>query len=333
MLTFISRCLGFLTIVSAVGFCWANDDRSQTKILRGHQKSVADIEFSSDGTLLASISTDGETIIWNVASGLPQRAPSLARSVPAGEEYLKFTTEAESMLMAGGNPQGLVIDPRTLQVVSEWGDRTKLNVYPLIYAGGRRLVLRPAVKTAGDDATLFTVMDRDPKLLAISPDGTRLLTDYLLANSNYRQVQVLDATTGKVQCDLKAFTSNIEGIAWVDQNRVLTLVDGGAKGNSLMLWDVSGLGKLLAKVNTPPHANPPGTQRLTASADGQFAAAALKEGKVVIVEIGAEQLTRKRTLNAALYSVDAPTFSLDVAKWIAAARGNTCRLVFSTGCL
>ena len=320
-----SVCRSWLTLILGFGALHAigaSGRGSEPTTLRGHQKPVADVEFSADGSLLASMSTDGETIIWDLTSGSARRAPGLPRNLSVAEQYLKFTVETAPMLMAGCNSHGFVMDPQTLQSVSEWGDRTRLNASALDYAGGRRVIIPPAVYEAGKAEVLFTVVDRGPILSAISPDGKRWFTNYLIPHGNNAQVQVLDAATGKVQCDLKAFSSAVEGIAWVDQNRVLTLVDGGDYGGSLMLWDVSGRGKLLAKMDVP------GAWRMTVSANGQSAALALSdqsEQKVALIAVGDKQLTIARTVKAKLYSNDEPTFSMsrDGAQMLAASMADS----------
>ena len=39
--------------------------------LRGHQDAIRDIRFSPDGTLVGSVSDDGELIVWDTATGRP----------------------------------------------------------------------------------------------------------------------------------------------------------------------------------------------------------------------------------------------------------------------
>lgn len=50
----------------------ANATDGQTvHTLRGHRESVFDIRFSPDGSLVGSVSSDGELIVWDVATGRP----------------------------------------------------------------------------------------------------------------------------------------------------------------------------------------------------------------------------------------------------------------------
>ena len=39
--------------------------------LRGHRDFVRDIRFSPDGSLVGSVSDDGELIVWDTATGRP----------------------------------------------------------------------------------------------------------------------------------------------------------------------------------------------------------------------------------------------------------------------
>ena len=41
------------------------------RTLRGHRDPVLDIRFSPDGTLVGSVSDEGELIVWDTATGSP----------------------------------------------------------------------------------------------------------------------------------------------------------------------------------------------------------------------------------------------------------------------
>lgn len=272
--------------------------------LIGHQKSVVDVEFARDGQSLASIAADGDTILWDLAAGTGRRGPKVNRDFWIGGAFLQFTSEARPLLMAGCDTRGFVLDPQSMATVAEWDDpRTMRQYYPLIYVGGRRFVKRAEVLEAGQQNAIYPVGERSPPLSAASPDGSKWLTDRNIAAGD-RQIHVIEAATGRLLCDLKAFTARISGIAWAGNSRVLTLIDGGQYGGSLMLWDVSGNGKLLAKVDVP------GGWRLTASENGTTGAVALREGKISLVEIGDRQLRVRSTVNAGLWSANEPTFAL-----------------------
>lgn len=273
--------------------------------LVGHKSRVADVEFSPDGKWLASLAENGETIVWNLEAQTGRRGPLVGRSLAPGGTWLQFTHETPPLLMAGCNVCGALVNPATAQAVSTWGDpQSKLGHAALIYAGGRRYAMRKTVLEVGRADALYAIGDRDPPLTAVSPDGTRWLTNRNMGVGNNTQVQVLDSAVGRVLCDLKSFTSAVKGVAWAGDGRVLTLIDGGSYGGSLMLWDVSGAGKLLAKADVP------GGWRLAASADGNVAAVALRDNKVAVLDVGPKQLQPRATLNAGLWSETDPTFSL-----------------------
>ena len=46
-------------------------DGETVHTLRGHRDAVRDIRFSPDGTLVGSVSNDGELIVWDTATGRP----------------------------------------------------------------------------------------------------------------------------------------------------------------------------------------------------------------------------------------------------------------------
>lgn len=296
----------FAFAISLVAFVEADQACGAEPItLRGHRAAVADLEFAPDGASLASISRDGETVLWDLKARTARRASGIARDLSPGERYLCYTNESPPTLLAGCNSHGMVIDPASAKSIAEWGDRAKVNANEIVYAGGRHVVIRETVFEPGNPSPVFSIADgRGTETSAVSPDGKRWCTNSRIPAGDGKRVQILDAATGEVQCDLKTFTSNVLNVAWTDSSHVLVLLDGGSYGGSLMLWDVSGAGKLLAKIDLA------GGGRLAVSADGRFAAVALREPKVALLSIGPKQLKVERTVDATLNSFASSNFQL-----------------------
>src|SRR5687767_12762006 len=77
---------------------WAADPVRLT--LTGHAKRVVDLEFSADGSQLASMAADGETVLWDLKAGRGRRVASIGRTLDSGR-YLAFTREKRPILLAG----------------------------------------------------------------------------------------------------------------------------------------------------------------------------------------------------------------------------------------
>ena len=67
--------------------------------LRGHQDQVGDIRFSPDGTLVGSVSNDGELIVWDTGTGRP-----LQRLDTLGDEWgVGFSPDNDLVYGGGGD--------------------------------------------------------------------------------------------------------------------------------------------------------------------------------------------------------------------------------------
>ena len=173
---FISVNLALLVLTMVTGYCGADDNARL--VLKGHTKPVVDIQFAADRKTVASISADGETILWDLSAGNGKRLPSLSRSLVAGS-YLQFTRESTELLLAGSGGQGLLIDPTKGETIAEYGDREQLNYGPILYLGGRRaLVGNNLVQEIGKAINLFEVPAGSSSVVeAISPDGNFWVTN------------------------------------------------------------------------------------------------------------------------------------------------------------
>ena len=56
-------------------------DGATVHTLRGHRDQVRDIRFSPDGSLVGSLSDDGELIVWDTATGRPLERWDTSRPV------------------------------------------------------------------------------------------------------------------------------------------------------------------------------------------------------------------------------------------------------------
>ena len=276
-----------LVLVSGVSFC--NADDTPRLVLKGHTKPVVDVQFAADGKTVASMSADGETILWDLAAGNGRRVTSLPRSLGPGS-YLQFTRESPELLIAGSGGQGLLIDPANDETIAEYGDRKQLNSGPIVYLGGRRaLVGNSLVQEIGKAGNLFEVPNMTSEVVeAVSPDGYIWVTNrrFLSAGNGSNRLELIDLSTGKSNGELPKY-AYIWGVAWVDNQHLLVLHAPG----SLALWETTPKVRLIAQQEID------GTS-LTMSSTGKVAAVTVDKSKAEIFDITNDSIRLRRTVTA-----------------------------------
>jgi WD40 repeat protein len=276
-----------LMLILGTGFCHAED--TPRLVLKGHSKPVVDVQFATDGKTFASMSADGETILWDLSAGSGRRVPSLSRSLVAGS-YLQFTMESPELLLAGSGGQGFLIDPTKGETIAEYGDRKQLNSGPIAYLGGRRvLVGNNLVQEIGKAGNLFEVPNMTSSVVeAGSPNGNIWVTNrrFLSAGDRSNRLELIDLSTGKASGELPKF-ANIWGVAWVDNQHLLVLHAPG----TLTLWETTPKVRLIAKQEID------GTL-LTTSFTGKVAAVSIDKNEASIFDITNDAIRLRRTVTA-----------------------------------
>ncbi len=279
--------LALLVLISGASLC-LRDDTSRL-VLKGHTKPVVDLQFTVDGKTLASMSADGETILWDLSAGNGRRVPALSRSIVAGS-YLQFTRESPELLLAGSGGQGLLIDPTKDETIAEYGDRQQLNSGPIVYLGGRRaLVGNSLVQEIGKAGNLFEVPNMTSSVVeAVSPDGNIWVTNrrFLAASNGSNRLELIDLLTGKANGELPKY-AYIVGVSWVDNQHLLVLHAPG----SLTLWETTPKVRLIAQQEID------GTS-LTMSSTGKVAAVTVDKSKAEIFDITNDSIRLRRTVTA-----------------------------------
>ncbi len=279
--------LASLVLILGTGFCSAED--TPRLVLKGHSKPVVDVQFAADGNTVASMSADGETILWDLSAGSGRRFPSLTRSLDAGS-FLQFTRESPELLLAGSGGQGLLIDPTKGETIAEYGDRQQLNSGPIVYLGGRRaLVANSLVQEIGKAGNLFEVPNMTSEVVeAVSPDGNMWVTNrrFLSAGSGSNRLELIDLSTGKSNGELPKY-AYISAVSWVDNQHLLVLHAPGI----LTLWETAPKVRLVAQQKID------GTS-LTASFTGKVAAVTVDKSKAEIFDITNDSIRLRRTVTA-----------------------------------
>ncbi|MEU6136255.1 PQQ-binding-like beta-propeller repeat protein [Nocardioides sp. NPDC047086] len=133
-------------------------DGATVRTLRGHQDRVRDVQFSPDGSLVASHSADGELIVWDTATGQP-----LARWQTTSQWGIDFSPDGDLVYEGGG--------PTMLRTRDLSGEETYLRRTSQV-----------------EDAEAYAHAD-------LSPDGSRVAYSWTEGDTGW--VRFVDTATGK----------------------------------------------------------------------------------------------------------------------------------------
>ena len=170
-----------------------------------HRQPIRDVAFSRDGTLVATASDDASARVWSAATGEPL-TPSLRHGTGVAQVLFsadgsRLVTIADRYIVVGDASQPF---PRDVQV---WDARTGESVGGVI---GH---------------------DEDVTAVAVSPDGTRVLT------ASGQRAQLRDAASGAPVGNAAELGADITSARYsADGRRIAT-----AAGSFIQLWDADRL--------------------------------------------------------------------------------------------
>jgi WD40 repeat protein len=208
------KAYGLLLLLSGVlvGFVLAarrcEAQQMPRATLRGLTHWVTCVAFSPDGKTLASGSDEGETRLWQVASGAEQavyRAPNQEVCSVA------FTPDGRTLAAAGAAREWKLGDDDGLGVVRLWDTAT----------GKER------ARLLADDLV---------NSVAVTPDGKMLA----LACMN-STVEIWDISPQKLRCKLRGHAKSATSVAFSPDGKVLA---SGSQDRTIKLWDVAGAKEL-----------------------------------------------------------------------------------------
>jgi hypothetical protein len=180
---------------------WNVVELRRLQVLKAHSRSVTSVDFSPDGTLLASGSWDTTAIVWNVDQGRPAYAP------------LAGHTESPDVLSLAKGVLGVAFSPRGTLLATTGGDNTAIvwdvatgrrKVGPLTGHGIRHNQLFPGVRT-----------------VAFSPDEQTLAT-----GGDDSDIRLWELASGRALGEpLKGHTGALRALAFIDDGQGLVSAD------------------------------------------------------------------------------------------------------------
>ena len=201
----------------------------------GHEEDINDVQFSPDGTMLATAGDDGELKVWDPATGEAISSVS-GRGGALGQSF-----SADGSLVAAVWPDegtARIFDPATGAVVRSIAGLDTVPIDTALSPDGERVAIAMAF---ADVATVFDVATGEPifelpdhrysvNSVSWSPDGGRIATA-----SGDSSVRVWDAESGRLESRLVGHTGVVISVDWAPDSR--RLVSGGSDGTA-RLWEV-----------------------------------------------------------------------------------------------
>jgi WD40 repeat protein/class 3 adenylate cyclase len=202
----------------------------------GHDVDVNDVQFSPDGSMLATAGDDGALKVWD-----PETGASL--SSVSGDGYVfgaSFSADGSMVSASWSNGTLRVVDPVTGEVIQAIeGLQGPLDTS--LSPDGRRVAVSSFaieavwVLDVRTGESLFDLQGhRYPvNWVAWSPDGQRIATA-----ANDATAKVWDAETGRLEADLLGHTARVISVDWDPDPDSDLLVTGGFDGTA-KVWKVS----------------------------------------------------------------------------------------------
>lgn len=257
--------------------------------LRGHDLGTADISFSLDGKLLASIGQDGKARLWDVLSGQERMV------LDAGEQWgqkIQFSPHGTYFATAAGNKLRLWQENGALVKDYPAQDSTILDI--AWRSGIQQLI------SACYGGINFWTPERDlPKRsfkwkgsilkIVCSPNG-----EYIATGDQDSTVHFWIVKSG-TDLQMSGYETKVQELSWDHSSRYLAT--GG--GRAVTIWDCSGKGP----AGTRPivlKAHEKFISALKFQHNGAWLASGSQEGLVMVWDIMKEKPVRFAKLNSGI---------------------------------
>jgi WD40 repeat protein/transcriptional regulator with XRE-family HTH domain len=242
--------------------------------LSGHTDAVWSAVFNSDGTRIATASSDGTARIWDAFTGKELLAVDPAAGILWAAA---FSPDGKLLATAGEDKIARIWDASTgKELLALSGHHA--DVFHIVFSpdGSRLVTVSPeGTSKVWDVSTgkqLLTLMEKDsglPQFGAFSPDGSRIAIVNNTASNIEGWVTIWNAATGKEILTLPHQNANVRSAAFSpDGKRIVTTGDD----RTAKVWDAENGQELMTLYGhtdgvTSAVYSPDGTRLATASGD------------------------------------------------------------------
>ena len=272
---------------------WDTATGGRVGILEGHTVRVFDVQFSLDGSKLASASGDQTARLWDIAK-LREAATMPER------DYQKWAVafSPDGKLLATGGLDGVlrfwdVASAREIRSIkahtdyvnsiafSPDGSRLASGAHESVVAGHDDAQLKMWDVATGQELPAFREKMGRVNCVRFSPDGK------LLASGNLGSaVRIRDAMTGKLLLTFQGNAENVFSLAFSPDSRRLATAGGD---HTIKIWDVTTGQELLTL-----EGHSAWVRSVTFSSDGKMLVSGSFDGTIRIWRAAAEDEVRAR---------------------------------------
>ncbi|MEE6261873.1 WD40 domain-containing protein [Plantactinospora sonchi] len=208
-------------------------DNRTIGLLAGHSGPVTSVDWSPDGTRLATASDDGTARIWDTATG---QATVTLTGHTARINAVGWSADNAHVATASADDTARIWDATTGQTTTiltghtDWVRAIAWSPDGTLATASDDKAIRIWDTTTGQTTTILTGHTDWVRAIAWSPDGT------LATASDDRTIRIWDTTTGQTTTTLTGHTLWITAIAWSpDGTRLATASDD----NTIRIWDTT----------------------------------------------------------------------------------------------
>lgn len=215
-------------------------------VLGGHTDSVVQVQFSHDGTLLATAGLDAITKIWDVNTGtLLHNLEGPTESV----ECICWHSKGPILLSGGGDGVGWMWNSRLGKVMNVFTGHSASITDAKFTLDGKKLI------TTSYDKTIRIYDPKSPQPIHVIQEGSSSVpfhqepiitfalpkdpeSEIIVSGSSDGLACVLNTNTGK---QIATYQGHSEGIESIDFSAGLPCVVTGSLDKTIKVWDINTL--------------------------------------------------------------------------------------------